>query len=151
MRFEKTREILDHAREFHHLIAQAYHRLGEQTDRERMRMLLSYLETHENHLEETLTEYENEAAEKVLGHWFQTSPCDAKFKELRALLEQAPLTEEDVVAMAIEVDNCLIDMYKQLARIAEDDSVCDMFKALIRLEEHEERCMVRDSMRFQDI
>lgn len=151
MRIERTRDILDNARKFHRLIAESYRQQGEKTGQERMQMLLNYLVLHEKHLEETLDEYGNLAAKRVLEHWFQNSPCDEKFEELKQLLVRDNPTEDHIIDLAMEIDGCMIDMYKSLAANAEDKDVRALFQDLVSLEENEERRMVRDAMWMQDM
>ncbi len=151
MRIERTRDILDHARKFHRMIADAYHQKGEHADHIRLRMLLDYLELHEKHLEKTLGEYEEAASKKILEHWFRQSPCEVKFAELNQLLAQENPTEDDIVNLAVSVDNCMIDLYKSFVNYTDDENVRALFQDLVSLEEHEQRRMVRDSLRFQDL
>lgn len=151
MRIERTRDILDNARKFHRLIAETYRQQGEKTDQERMQMLLNYLALHEKHLEETLDEYGDLAAKRVLEHWFQNSPCDEKFAELKQLLARDNPTEDHIIDLALEIDGCMIDMYKFLAANTEDKDVRALFQDLVSLEENEERRMVRDAMWMQDV
>lgn len=151
MRLERTKDILAHAQEFHRLIATAYHNLDEKYKHERLHMLLSYLEAHEKHLGETLNDYSSQARQKVLNAWFRMSPCEAKLAELKKVLSRDDITEDKIIALAIGVDDCMIEMYKSLARATDDTDVRDLFQDLASLEEHEKRRMVRDAMRFQDI
>jgi len=151
MRIERTQDILEHARTFHRMIAEGYHRLGTHETGPRIRMLLDYLETHEKHLEETLVEYEIDAAPKVLKEWFRQSPCEMKFAELRTLLTRDTLTELEIIGLAVDLDDCMIDMYRHLAQHATSDDVRAMFQDLMVMEENEKRRMVRDAMRMQDM
>lgn len=153
MRIERCKDILDHARAFHRLIAQCYHRLGNNhaTQEGHLGMVLDYLETHEKHLEENLLGYEDQAAPKVLDHWFRLSPCEAKLDELKGILEKDRVSERDVIALAMEVDDCMIDMYKHVARNAEDEDVRTLFQALMTLEENERRRMARDMLYCHDL
>lgn len=151
MKIERTRDILDNARKFHRLIAETYRQQGEKTDQERMQMLLNYLALHEKHLEKTLEEYGALATRKVMEHWFQNSPCDEKFEQLKQLLARDNPTEDHIIDLALEIDGCMIDMYRSLADNVEDQDVRALFQNLASLEENEERRMVRDAMWMQDV
>ncbi len=76
MRFEQTKDILEHTQQFYKLIADYYHLMSDQTHKPRIKMLLDYLSRHEKHLEKTLSEYEDSASEQVLNTWFQFSPYE---------------------------------------------------------------------------
>ena len=56
MRIETTKDILEHSRKFHKIIAEYYRKLSESSDKERVKLLLNSLEERESKIEETLEE-----------------------------------------------------------------------------------------------
>lgn len=58
MPFEQARDVIDHARAFHRQLGERLRRMGDASEKERVRLLLSYLSRHEEHLGETLEQYE---------------------------------------------------------------------------------------------
>ena len=51
MAFETTKDVLDHARDFHRQLSDHYAQLRDKAERERVKMLLDYLSRHEKHLD----------------------------------------------------------------------------------------------------
>lgn len=152
MRFEQTKDILEHAQQFYKLIADYYHSLSEQTQHPRLKMLLDYLSRHEEHLQETLAEFESGASEHVLNTWFKSSPCEEKLGQLRTMMLKAELTSVDEITdVAMKIDDCLIGMYKKLAETAEIAAVKDAFSNLVEMEEHEKIKSMRNILMMQDL
>mgnify|MGYP005725358349 CR=1 FL=1 len=151
MRFEKTKDILEHARHFHKLVSECYQQLSAGTEKQRLKLLLDYLAQHEKHLEEVLADYEETIPQNVLRTWFRLSPCQEKFDILKSLLKEQNPSIDEVIRNAVQLDDCLIDMYRKVAESAEVESVREVFKSLLDLEEHEKFKMVRDSLRLQDL
>lgn len=143
MRFEQTKDILEHAKSFHKYIAEYYHQLKEKSNKERLKMFLDYFEEHQKYLEETITAYSESLSEKLLKTWFQTSPCEEVFKKLQALLKAGEDSIDELIQLALEVDDCMINMYKTLAEGAEIKNVREIFNNLIQLVENEKRKTVR--------
>lgn len=143
MRFEQTKDILEHARTFHKYIAEYYRQLKEKSNKERLKMFLDYFEEHERHLEETIADYEESLNEKLLKTWFKMSPCEDVFNKLQALLKKGEDSVDELIKHALQVDDCMINMYKTLAERAEVPKVKELFTDLIQLEENEKRKMVR--------
>ena len=50
MRFEQTKDVLEHARSFHQRISDFYHDLSDQTGQQRLKLLLDYMAQREQEL-----------------------------------------------------------------------------------------------------
>ena len=151
MRYEKIKSIIDHAREFHRMIAEYYHTQSDLADIPRVKMLLEYLEHHERSIEKILSDYEPDAAQKLLKIWSKYSPCEQKLEELRKMLNNPATNEEEIVRQAIVMDDCLLDLYRQLAKQTDNSSVKEILENMLSLEEHELRNLVRDSLRLYEL
>ena len=151
MRFQQTKDILDYARHFHKLIRQFYQRTSEAVDKNRLKLLLNYLAEHERYLEKSIAEYESTMPEKALKTWFPLSPCSEKIDNLSSLLDAQEPSVDEIVALAIYLDDCLIETYRQLAESAETNTVKDVFRNLLELEKREKYKMVRDTERMKDL
>ena len=57
MPFDQTKDVLNHARKFHHGLSEFYEDLKESASRERTRALLDYMSRHEKYLEDCLKEF----------------------------------------------------------------------------------------------
>ena len=114
-------------------------------------MILNYLQRHEQNLETCLQAYEKDASEAVLNTWFKFSPgLDLPdSKDLDAV--SSNLSVDDVVALAIRYDECLIRLYRQAEKDAVSDEVRDIFRKLLTMAEAEEHQLARDTVEMQDL
>ena len=118
MAFETTKEVLDHAREFHTQLSEFYSLLSSKSEKQRVKLLLDYMSQHEKYLEDTLTRYEEEVSDKILNTWFQYPPPKEILDTCRevSIKETDYLTVDDVIEMAVKLEQCLIDLYKEMIK-----------------------------------
>jgi rubrerythrin len=153
MAFETTKDVLDHAKEFHHQLSDYYGQLREKADRERVKMLLDYLSRHEKHLEESLADFENEVSEKILKTWFQYPPPKATLAACQTLvLEEDPdISVDGVIELALKMDECLVQLYQAMIKSSESEDVRGIFQNLLEMEKHEEVELVRNAFRLKGL
>jgi rubrerythrin len=151
MRFEQVRDVLEYARTVHRQLSEFYKNLGEQAEKERVKMLCDYMSRHEKHLEESLADYEDGAAENVLNTWFQFAPSEEMFATLRDFKVTPALSVDQVVRLAMEVDDCLINYYRTMAESADTEEVREIFNNLVSMEEHEKVRFARNALRLEDL
>ena len=149
--FERTQDVLDHARTFHNELRRLYEQLSTETQKERVKMLLEYLSHHEKHLEQSLAAYEESASERVLDTWFKYVPQEDKLKEFQDVKLEPDMSIDDVVDVALRMDNCLVEFYKDMAEVAVIPEVKEVFTNLLAMEEKEKRKLVRDALRLKEI
>jgi hypothetical protein len=151
MRFEQTRDILDHAREFHHRVGEIYHCLSDKAERQRAKILLDYMSRREVNLEKAMEYFEGQAAQGVLNTWFNYTQKE----ETLALQEDEALrpdmTVEEVVRAALRLDDCLITLYRKMADSAASAEVRAVFKSLLAMEEKEKRQLARNAQLMSDL
>ncbi|MBU1909561.1 MAG: hypothetical protein KJ726_05915 [Verrucomicrobia bacterium] len=145
MTTQRTRDILERAREFHAQLSRFYERMGESVDHEKIRMLLTYMSRHETNLAECLTRYKREAAERVLDTWFKYVSEKATCKSFEGVVIRPDATVEEVVQIALRLDRCLVDLYTEMAERAVSQEVRDLFMSLLKTEQKEENQMVRNA------
>ncbi len=129
MAFERTRDILEHARRFHAEMAAYYERLENTARKERVRMLLEYLRRHELALERELANYEATARKSVLELWHKYAPADIPEKLSELNLPSDPSYEE-VVDLALRMDETLLELYALAAQREPDPKVREIFSLL---------------------
>ena len=153
MAFETTKEVLDHAREFHRLVREFYNRLSKKEQKERVRILLDYMSRHQRHLDESLAEYQRTVPERILNTWFQYPPPKNILETCLniSLEEKENLTVDDVVSMALELDKCLLQLYQTMAEHSEFEEVRTVFTNLLEMEKRLELDFVRDVFSLKDI
>jgi len=152
MRFEKTRDVLAHARDFHTKVSALYQRLAAATDNKRIQLVLNYMSQHEQSLEQGLAKYEAESPKSLLDTWFQFTHDETTLHALQEDLPQAEeLTVDDVIDLAMKCDNCLIELYREMANSADSREINEMFVSLLELEKKEVLQLVRNITTAFDI
>lgn len=151
MRFEQAKTILNHMREFHSTIAEFYHDLSEHTDKERVKMLLKYLEEHEIHIVDVLVDYEEYLPETVSETWFNFSPCTAKLNELKSLIAIELPDVDEIIEFTMKLDNCIIETYREIVNGAESPKVKELFENLLKLEEAERTRVAVNTARLNEL
>jgi rubrerythrin len=147
---EQTRDILEHAQQFHRQVSEYYDRLGGQTDKQRIKMLLYYLSRHEKHLAESLAEFEHSAPQSVLNTCFKVGHELKTFDVIKRSHVTPDMSVDDVIELGLEFDNCLIAVYQDLAQEAPDEKVRSVFQNLLEMEQKEKQQLVRNAQRVMD-
>lgn len=153
MVFETTKDVLDHAREFHGYVGDYYRRLSEKNRKARVRMLLDYMSWHEKELEKALARYEEQVSEKVRNTWFQYPPPEGVVQVCMDMNfeEKENLTVDEVVDMALELDKCLLQLYEAMVERSEYEEVREVFKNLLEAKKRRKLDFVRDAMHLKEI
>jgi hypothetical protein len=155
MSVDQARGIIDHARQFHKQVGAYYHHLADHSERERLRLLLEYMSRHEERLEAALADYEGAAPAKILDTWLQSANETDAFKtacdKLRTVKIDSSSDVDDIMQLGVELSDCLIGVYRDLAQRAEPDSVQQVFENLLHMEEKAQRQFVRDAERLADL
>jgi rubrerythrin len=153
MAVETTKDVLDHAREFHTQLSDFYNLLSRKSEKQRVKLLLDYMSQHEKYLEETLARYEEEVSGKILNTWFQYPPPKEILDTCRevSITKTDDLTVDDVIEMAVKLDQCLIDLYKEMIKNSETDEMREVFTNLMEMEKRQELELVRDAQEWKDL
>ena len=152
MRFEKTREVLEHARDFHRQVSEFYDRLAQQAANKKVKMMLNYMSRHEKGLEDGITRYMQESPREVLEAWFAFTHDETLLEALRNdKIYGSDISLDDVIALAMKFDRYLMDLYRGMANTAATQAVSDMFVSLLELEKQERLKVARNAMMTLDI
>jgi rubrerythrin len=150
MRFEQTRDVLEHVRKFHLEISDLYHRLSEQSEKQRLRMLLEYMSEREKQLARALSQFEEESSRNVLDTWFQYT-----HDEERLQCPDFKLTPEtsvdDVMRLGMKLAECFIELYREIAGTADSNEVRDVFRNLLERENREKLKLARNAQLLDDL
>lgn len=149
--FEQTRDVLDHARSFHHQVAELYHALEDTAEQGRVKMLLDYLQRHEKHLEQSLADYEGEASKRILDTWFQYALEEDPADFLSEVEVKKNMSVEDVVRLALRLDDYLIDLYRHMVAHSDIPEVKEVFANLLELEQQDEHQIARNALGIDDM
>lgn len=151
MAYEQTRDILANAESFHRQIGEYYHQLGDHAHKQRIKMLLEYLSRHEEHLADSLADFEQNASTAVMETWFNSKHKLNACEILKDIQIAPEMSVDDVIDLGLQLDECLITMYRDLAENAQCEDVRSVFQNLLDMEEEEKRQLVRNSLRVMDM
>lgn len=144
MPFEQTRDVIEKARAFHHDMAAFYHRVEHVVEKERVRMVLDWLASHEERMEAKLAEVESSTAKRILDSWYQYPP-DATVRDAITRIELRPdMRAQDVICMALHLDENLLRLYKRAAEAAPMGEVREVFESLLEEGKRERAKLVLD-------
>ncbi len=149
--YKKTSEIIDFVGSFHKKMSEYYMKLNEGANKQRIKMLLDYLLKHEKQREETLANYQKEASRKVLNNWFKYVPENIPYDCFDNIVIDPEISIDDVVITALRLNDCLIEMYKNLIKETEVEEVKEVFNSLLNRLKKEEKNLVRDAAMLNEL
>jgi len=138
MAFDQTKDVLEHAREFHQKLGIFYEGLKESASKERTRALLDYMSRHEKYLDDCLSQYEEQVSDNVLDTYFKYGSESTKMTAIADFEIKPDMDVDDVVAAAMHFDACLIAFYREMAQRALSETVREIFENLLVMEQHEQ-------------
>ncbi len=151
MHYQTVKDVVDHSRRLHQQISQFYHKLSEQNSQARVSMLLEYLKRHEDNLEKTLCKFESDKSQKVLDSWFQYAPDQDLSQIMDGLDVNENMDTDDVVEMALKLDDYFIDLYQDMVNNSSSSAVKAVFQNLLDMEEHEKIQIAKTALQINDM
>ena len=149
--FEQVKDVLDYGIELHSQLRLLYRTLGRESGQERVRMLLDYLGRHERSRAEAMKRFEQTPHGGTLDVWLQYAPT-REIERLMANCRISPdMTVEDVVKIALDFANALIEIYKEAARESDNPEARNIFLNLAEMEQRERQRFIRDAEWMQDL
>ena len=150
MSFKTVRDVLELSQDIHSSASSLYEQLREQTQRERVDMLLKFLSQHEDEMAEVLAKVTADVNERVLDEWHQTELTSVA-QILDGCKECHPdISVDELVSMALRVDDSLISLYKHMASESSTDDARQLFNNLVLLEENEKMKTARAALSTND-
>ena len=138
MAFDQTKDVLEHAREFHQRLSVFYEELKDSASKERTRALLDYMSRHEKYLDDCLAQYEEQVSDNVLDTYFKYGSESTKMTAISEFEIKPEMDVDDVMAAAMHFDACLIEFYREMAQRALSEKVREVFENLLVMEQHEQ-------------
>ena len=146
MAYKRTKDLLDRARLFHKRLGELYKRLETVSKQEQVKMLLDYMSRHEKHLTESLSKYEEEASRRVMDYWYKYTPNNKSCENLENIELRPDMTIDDVISLAMRMDECLVELYRSVAENAESEEVKEIFNSLLEMEKQEKVELLRNAL-----
>ena len=151
MASETVQDIITRIRAMHSQLGWFYEAMGETASKERVKLLLLYICRHERNLETALGAYQDQAQKAVLDTWYKATPGKSPVPDLAQLRITPEMNADQVIRIALEADQKLVDQFRQLAENGASEAVRDLFQKLIAIEEREEHQLVRDAIELEDL
>ena len=148
MAFDQTKDVLEHAREFHQKLSVFYEELKESASKERTRALLDYMSRHEKYLDDCLAQYEEQVSDNVLDTYFKYGSESTKMTAISEFEIKPEMDVDDVMAAAMHFDACLIEFYREMAQRALSEKVREVFENLLVMEQHEQIELSKQTLGF---
>jgi hypothetical protein len=141
--FETAQDVLDNAKELHHLAGRLYQQLHDNIGNDRAKMLLSYMIDHEEKMEQNITRYEDHAPQSILGTWMQYTLEESPQRFIEALETSANMTIGEITLMGQQVDTYLVNLFEEVTHTAATNNISDVFKSLMVMQEEEKHTLTR--------
>jgi hypothetical protein len=112
-------------------------------------MLLDYMGERERRLANAIDQFADETSSNVLDTWFQYShdPTNLKCPDFNITPET---TADDVMRLGLDLAQCLIDMYGEIAANADSEEIRGVFANLRDQEEKEKLKLARNAQLLDD-
>ena len=149
-RYVQVRDLLEQAARFHGDLAGFYHRLAGEAGQQRVKLLLDYMSTHEDNLKSSLEGFDEEASEGVLNTWIDRDYCDRIVHACENMPEPPALEVDEVIHLAMAVDDSLTRFYEELVRKTDTESVREVFRNLVSMEQTELRRLALNALTAED-
>ena len=150
---EQVKDVLDSTRSVHERAHVYFANLASRCAEPRAKMLLDYLSEHEQRLGQAICDMQADAAPKVLDTWVNSvEPVGHLADRLDwDTASRSTASFDELVALGLEIDNKVIDIYSDLAQRAEPPWLRDTFQSLLEMEQQEEKLMAIQTLRGMDL
>lgn len=143
--YMQVRDVLNVATKFHRTLQDFYNQLAEQADRDRVQILLDLMRRHEEDFEKARESYDREGSKRLLDTWMQYAPNGRSLEVPQPEALRDDMTVDDVVEVALRLDEKLVQFYADAARMAKVPEVRHLFEELVRRREGEQARLKTDA------
>ncbi len=151
MRFKQIGELVLGLSDARQALAKLYARLAAQVDSSRSRMVLEYLAGREHGGHQQLLDYLQQAPRGVLDTWFQNAFDSDFIARLNRIDLDAGASPNDVLQLALGLDQQLIELLAQQAEQAPTPEARAALLSMMADEQQQQRKMVLNIARFEDV
>jgi rubrerythrin len=131
-------DVLRRAEEFEGRLAAYYKRLSEHTTREGVQMLTDYMSRHRVRIGERLDKLSPDEVRRICSTPLRYEPQAADCRCFEGIDLPPDATSAQVLDTAVTLDECLVNLYRQVVQQPVDEEVRELFESLIRTEERDE-------------
>lgn len=141
--FETAQDVLTNAQTFHNAASAFYRNLYDESEDERVKMLLAFLYEHEDKMCSSLKSYQQHASEGVLNTWIQFTLEQTPDHFIGQFNTSAGMDVEQVFELGQTIDSYLLDVFEELMDTAATDELRDLFQNLVTMEREEKFALTR--------
>ncbi len=128
-------DVLKMAEDFETKLVDYYTKIAEQTTSDGVKLLADYMGRHRRHLSEALERLGSAEREELNSFPIRYEPLALDYTSFEGRELPPDATAAEVLDIAIEIDGCLIDLYRQVLAQDVDQEVKDLFESLVQAEE----------------
>ncbi|HBA35547.1 MAG TPA: hypothetical protein DCZ12_15590 [Gammaproteobacteria bacterium] len=151
VRFQQVKDVIHYTSQLHEKLAAYYQCLSDQSDQQRMKMLLNYLSRHEKHLSDVFERYSSDVETSVRETWLQFVPSEKLVEALECGPIDTDMSVDDVIEQVIAYDDALIDLYNEVINETSAPDVKEVFQNVLAMESHIMRQTVRNALMMNEI
>ncbi|MDO6618069.1 MULTISPECIES: hypothetical protein [unclassified Shewanella] len=151
MRIQQLSEVLEFIAKSRLDMGQLYGRLHRNADSTRVKMMLEYLQQHQQHVHDSIENYIDEAPKRMLETWYKDITFEDFEKRCQDSTLAANMSEDDVLEMHLDLENRLIGFLEKTANSTEVTEIKDALLDLVRVEKTQQKRMVHSALRMEDI
>ena len=130
---------------------QLYSRLHRNADSTRVKMMLEYLQQHQQHVHDSIENYIDEAPTRMLDTWYKDITFEDFKKRCNESALAANMTEDDVLELHLDLENRLIGLIEKTANSTAVTEIKEALMDLVRVERTQQKRLVHSALRMDDI
>jgi hypothetical protein len=131
-------QVLGHIEEFEDLLSNFYEKVSQESSHEGVRLLTEYMSRHSHHMKDLLSKMPEEKVARIIKVPLSYQPhipdCHC-FEEIDVTPDSKAA---DVLNAAVLLDECLMQLYRQVVRQPVEEQIREIFEELIQIIEQDE-------------
>ncbi len=131
-------QVLQHAEQFERSLVEFYAKLAAETSGEGVRMLTDYMSRHRKRMCEALDKLSHDQIDAITSAPLRYDPKAADCRCFEKLDLPDDATASQVLDAAVILDECLVNLYRQVLSQPLEVEAIELFKSLVRLEQSDE-------------
>ena len=131
-------QVLEHAEQFEQSLVEFYAKLATDSSREGVRLLTDYMSRHRKRICEALDKLSHEQIHLITSAPLRYEPKAADCRCFERLSLPDDATASQVLDAAVVLDECLVDLYRQVLAQPLEIEARELFESLVRVEQGDE-------------
>ena len=119
------------------MLADFYAKVSQRSTREGVRLLTDYMSRHRARITAALDKLSAERVRRICSAPLRYEPQAADCRCFEGVELSPEATAAEVLDVAVTFDECLINLFRQVARQPVDEEIRELFESLIRAEERD--------------